>query len=541
MRDGAVPGVDGFELHMHMAKHITPGRRGWTTAMLVLLTLAAGAAVAAERPVRPNILFILTDDQSYRTVGAYAGADPGVSTPQIDRLAAGGVRFAQAYVGTWCMPARASLLTGRLPHAVESLRMEGPYPGATYDPRRAPFWPRVLREHGYTTAHIGKWHTGDDTGAGREWDYQASWSRPPPKYEGANDGYYLNQEISFDGRPAEPVDGYSTDNYTAWANAYLRGEHRPADRPWFLWLCYTAPHAPYVPAERHRGRHDGMPVARPADIYPPRPGKPAYMQEIREYVEGPDGEPRYRTEKGQPLAEGVRQYHDVVAALDEGVGRLLRTLEETGQLENTLVIFASDQGFAWGQHGFQKKVAPYDANLRSPLIISQPGSVSAGGVVEAPVGGIDLVPTILSAAGVEVPWALHGRSLWPLLRDPSAVWTHPVLLTYTGWTFGSDTAAIPPDGSDGHSRATGVPWYVLLRDEGYKYIRTLVAGETEELYDLRTDPEELHNLVSRPDQAGRLAELRARAVEELRRTEAPFVDALPPVLSTGGIQLEPRL
>jgi arylsulfatase A-like enzyme len=127
----------------------------------------------AAEPARPNILFILADDQSYKTLGCYPEAWPWVKTPNIDRLATEGLRFHAAYLGAWCMPARASLLTGRHPHGVESMRMEGKYPASAYDPKRCPFVPAALRAQGYQTAQIGKWHTGVDAGWGRDWDYQA--------------------------------------------------------------------------------------------------------------------------------------------------------------------------------------------------------------------------------------------------------------------------------------------------------------------------------------------------------------------------------
>jgi len=124
--------------------------------------------VHAAAPKRPNILLIYADDQSYKTVGCYPESFPWVKTPNIDRLAAAGVRFHAAYLGAWCMPSRAAMLTGRHPHGVESMRMEGKYPASAYDPKQCPFWPAVFRQSGYHTAHIGKWHTGVDAGWGRD-------------------------------------------------------------------------------------------------------------------------------------------------------------------------------------------------------------------------------------------------------------------------------------------------------------------------------------------------------------------------------------
>ncbi len=508
----------------------------WTASLLTAFSgLFVLPATAADRTARPNVLFIFTDDQSHRTVSAYEEADPWVRTPQIDALARSGVRFRHAYIGTWCMPSRLTMLTGRLPHGAWSMRMTGKYPGASYDPQQSPFWPRVFRENGYTTAHIGKWHLGGDTGFGREWDRQISWSRPEQKTRTDNSGYYEDQVVSIDGGEGTPVAGYATDNYTRWAVEFIEGRNRPADKPWLLWVCYTAPHSPYTPAERHRDAYAGAGVPVPADVYPPRPGKPAYVQKIQHWVPDESGRPRYRDPAGQSLDDGVRQYNQVVAGVDEGVGRLIESLRATGQLENTLIVFAADQGFAWGQHGFSMKVAPYDANLRAPLIFSYAGVLPAGRVVEAPVSGPDLVPTLFRFAGIPLPWRMHGYDLSPLLRGEKDARAEPAFLTYTGWTFGADTARIPPDGKDGHGAATGVPWYALLRKGDFKYIRTLAPGEPEELYDLRHDPEELKNLAGDPRHAARLGELRAETLGELRRTEAPFLESLPPIVAASAI------
>ena len=206
----------------------------------------------------------------------------------------------------------------------------------------------------------------------------------------------------------------------------------------------------------------------------------------------------------------------------------MATLEETGQLENTLVIFTSDQGFAWGQHGFRHKVAAYDANIRSPLIISMPGRVPQGRVCPAPVGGVDLVPTIFNFAGIEHPWEMHGHDLSPLLTNPQAQWPHPVLLAATGRKYGSDTDVLPTGDAIFHGP---IPWYVMLRQGKYKYVRPLIDGELEELYDLKADPEELKNLATDTEFSNTLSDFRSAAVAELKRTDAGFADRMPPVRS----------
>lgn len=497
--------------------------------MLASPTLRLAAAIAlcaiqgAGAAERPNILFIYTDDHSHRTVGAYPESYPWVRTPNMDALAARGVRFEYAYIGTWCMPSRATLLTGLHQFGVESMRMVGQYPGSTYDPEQSPFWPRVFRENGYFTAQIGKWHTGTDTGYGRDWDFQIVWNRP--RYPETSQNYYYDQPITYQGGETKTLERYSTDQYTDWAVDLIRGEGRDADKPWYLWLCYGAVHGPFTPADRHLDAYPGIDFETPVDIFPPRPGKPAWARDIAAWQRGPDGTPMLG---GRSLTSWTRQYHQGVLGLDEGIGRVLDALDESGQREETLVIFTSDQGFAWGQHGFRQKVAPYDATIRSPLVISMPGTVPEGAVSPRPVGGVDLVPTIFRFAGIDLPWPMHGEDLTPLLEDPERAWNHPMLLTATGRKFGSDTDVIP-EGDDAFHAL--VPWYVMLVDGRYKYVRPLVT-DLEELYDLERDPDELDNLAVKSEFRDVLERMRDLAVEELREDGAGFAENLPAVAST---------
>ena len=505
--------------------------RSWLAALVLAFV---GSAAAAE-PQRPNILFIYTDDQSYKTISAYPETPDWVKTPNIDKLAQRGVRFTRAYLGAWCMPSRASLLTGRLQHGIESMRMAGEYPGSTYDPAQCPFWPAVFRQQGYQTAQIGKWHTGTDTGYGRDWDFQIVWNRPAHPANAGN--YYKNQIMSFNGHQRE-VDGYSTDNYTNWAVEYIGGKHRQADKPWYLWLCYGAVHGPTTPAERHQGKYAGHEAPVPADILGPWPDKPAYLAKTRAWMPGKNGRPAMATrakrkgnfdtdEPGLAYDAWVQQVNECALALDEGVARVMQALEASGQLGNTLVVFAADQGYGLGEHGFSQKVAPYDATIASPLIVSRPGTLPEGKECRQPVNSPDLVTLFCNAAGISLPWKTHGRDIRPLLANPAgATLTSPTLLTHTGRQYGSDTSEVPTDAR--LTEAGNVPWWALLRDGRYKYVRTLVAGETEELYDLESDPEELQNLAPRPEHRQLLESLRAKALAELRRTDAPFADRLPP-------------
>ena len=469
-----------------------------------------------------NILYIFTDDQSFRSVSCYPEAISWISTPNIDRLAHEGMRFSNCYTSAWCAPSRATYLTGKLPHGVMSMHLPSSYPNYVRDPDQCPYWLENLRENGWYTGIVGKWHTGPDHGHGRYWDFSAIWDHSQPEKYGP---YYVNQNMSINGGPPEPVGGYSTDNYTEYALEFLRGRTEEPDKPWHLWLCYDAVHGPWEVADRHLQDYpDVSQVPTPEDIYPPRPTKATHMRDYGVWREGDQGEP-VGIRDGRTLTDWEQQYNRGVRALDEGVGRVIGAIEEMGQLDDTLVVFTSDQGFAWGQHGFRLKVAPYDANIKAPMIMRMPGRIPAGTVCDVPIGGQDIPPTFLSLIGMEQPWKMHGEDLTPLLSDPNAEWDRPLLMECTGHYFGEDTDV-------GCGEPIGnppIPWWVSLCTGKYKYIRWLVPGEIEEMYDLENDPEELENLALESDYHELLAQLRQGTIDELRRTDAGMVDNLPPV------------
>lgn len=474
------------------------------------LFLIVGLACGAEAAGRPNLLFIYTDDQSQRTVGCYReeGAWPWVSTPNIDRLAAEGVRFTTAYGASWCSPSRACVLTGLLPHGIRGVRLKGvTFRGEGYDPAVARFWPSELRKAGYRTAMIGKWHLGQNAGHGRLWDHSVVWDQAAVRGD-----WYNDQELAIDGAPSAVVPGYSTDIYTRFACDFIRRRH---DRPWLLWLCYNAPHLPNATHPRHRDLYVDAEVEVPADAFGPRPDKPAYMRDWTMFQRAADGSPRFRKSS---IPEVVRAYNRLVKAVDEGVGDLRRALEESGQLDDTLIVYTSDQGFAWGEHGFAWKVGPYDACLRMPLIFRLPGSVAQGRVCRQPATIVDIAPTLLGFAGVKPPWEMHGRDLGALLRDPSSASDLPVFMEHIGLRFGEATAG---DVSSREIRPDlYVPWWQFLRQGRYKYVATLVPDEIEELYDLEADPLERRNLALDARHHALLEDYRARLGAELARTGA---------------------
>ena len=463
---------------------------------------------------RPNILVFYTDDQSYRTVRCHPRGHTWVKTPNIDKLAQEGVQFTAGYCGAWCAPARASFLTGLQTHGIDGLRMAGRYPNSEYDSSVCRFWPSEFRKAGYTTSFIGKWHLSEDTGHGRDWDHSVVWNHAVPKKAGP---YFKNQKLNFDGGPYQPVKGYSTDNYTAYALNFINRNH---PKPWFLWLCYDAIHGPSTPAKRHQDSYSkAEPVPIPTDLESPRANKPEYARTWCNTVDK------------SRIPALVTEYNKGVLAIDDGVGSILEALEQTGQLNNTLIVFTSDQGCALGHHGFWWKVAPYDDNILPPFIVRMPAMVLKGKICHHPVSQLDLIPTFFSLAGAPLPWKMHGHDMTEILKDPEAKWEHPLLMEYMGKRYGSDTDKGQGELGKGDLWEVGgnipVPWWVSLRQGRYKYVRNLTENEIEELYDMNIDPQELNNLAVNPSYKNVLADYRQRLIVELKRTDAGLVENMP--------------
>jgi arylsulfatase A-like enzyme len=499
------------------------------TAIALAGLLPVPRPASRQRHQRPNILFVFADDQSYRSLGSYRYAPwSWVRTPNLDRLAAQGVRFEYAYVGAWCAPSRAMLLTGRHPHGIRGFREDR----AIFDASLCRFWPAVLRESGYETVFVGKWHVdgyGEQRLWKRDWDHWMAWDHT----RRGNGGYYAEQSkdhtqrLDIDGREIW-VPGYPTDNYTQYAIDTIKREHR---QPWFLWLCYGASHAPYVPAERHRDRYRDVPVPVPPGVFGPREDKAGVMRDFTMFGPGTHpGDPWILSGDGYPtrsLQELVRLQNRTICAIDEGVGRIVEALRETGQLDDTLIVYSSDDGFPWGEQGYANKTGPYDACQRTPLIVRWPSQFPAGAVCTQPVSQINLVPTFLGIAGVPLPWEIHGHDLRPLLTNPRAPWPYPVLIEYFGDEFGVRTASPTPEKTK-RSRPWNPPsWWISLRQGRYNYIRWIVEDEIEELYDLSIDPRELENLAIEPKYRATLEDYRTRLEAELRRTGAGIVANLP--------------
>ncbi|WP_201766803.1 sulfatase-like hydrolase/transferase [Rhodopirellula sp. SWK7] len=463
----------------------------------------------------PNILYIFTDDQSARSVSSYEEARPWAKTPNIDELASSGMRFTSCYTGAWCQPSRASTLTGLLQHALTTLEITD-YPMAKYDPEQLRFFPAVFREHGYETACIGKWHLGEDAGHGRDWDYSVIWDRGG----GNSSAYYNRTLVRTNGGDRKPLGGYSTDRYTELAVDYI-DRKKDGTKPWYLWLCYGGVHSPYTPAARHDGSYNDAPSSTiPVDIFGPRPTKPSHLRDLTRWQKDSRGMPK-------DYDSSVKKYHRAVKSLDDGVGSLMDTLQQSGQLENTIVIFTSDQGFAWGHHGSKEKWMPYDSNLCAPLVFSAPGLIKPSTVCTEPVNGVDITRTIHALAGIEPEWEMHGRDLSELLAQRQEKLEEPMLMINTTHQYGQSIIDHLKSKSYSAFERKGLYAWMMMRSGQYKYVRHFKDDVIEEVYDLEEDPDELNNLAVSPHFTAMLGQLRAKAVQEFQKRDGEFVEHLP--------------
>jgi arylsulfatase A-like enzyme len=487
----------------------------WILGGVLVLILLSGAWAASDN-TRPNILYIFTDDQSIRTISCYPQAQPWAHTPNIDKLAAQGVRFSYCYTGAKCVPSRGNALTGKLQF------------NYTKD---TTYWPVDFRKQGYFTGMIGKWHWNvprhDET-----WDWSAVWEHHLPKN---SRNYYWDQELRINGDKLLPI-GYSTDSYTDLTIDFIRDRAKQKDKPWFFWLCYGAVHGPYTPADRHEPLYLDKPETEiPVDVFGPRPDKPEHMLNMSMWKKDKKtGKPVYGKKS---LDAWVKQYNQAVQAIDEGVGRIMTALTETGQLDNTIVVFTSDQGYAWGQHGYKLKIGPYDACLLAPMIVVNQTAFPAGAVCDAPVNGTDIISAFHSLAKVTPSSQLDGRDISGLFAAPKKdPWrTEPMIQTYTGNLYGDEviTQAIKTARETGNwnklicDKKTGTPSWLMLRRAQYKYIRYMQPDTQEELYDLTKDPDELKNLAVKKDYHGLLTNLRVATEKAFKAKGASFIDLLP--------------
>jgi len=449
----------------------------------VALSLAPCALAAADVPP-PNIVFVLMDDLRFDELGCTG--HPFVQTPNIDRLAKEGALFKNAFATTpLCSPSRGCFLTGHYAHKH----------GITDNIDRSPrshelvTWPRVLHDAGYETAFVGKWHMGVD-------------DRPRPGFDHwvgvKGQGRYVDPQLNIDGSPVM-AKGYVTDLFNERAVAFVKRKH---EKPFCLFVAHKCVHpdleqradgtisdpnaATFLPAERHKRLFAGAKIPRRPNAFQPPRSKPALERKI-------DGVPPLSRETATD-DETIRNRLRLLMAAEEGVGQLLAALTETGQLDRTLIVFTSDHGYFYGEHGLsvERRLA-YEEAIRIPLIVRYPPLIKAGTTCEPIVLSIDLAPTLLAIGGAPLPQGLHGRSLLPLLRGESWQPRASFLIEHF-----SDNV-FPRMQNMGYS---------AVRTERWKYIQYRDLQGCDELYDLQNDPYELRNVIAETAQRETLAAMK---------------------------------
>lgn len=457
---------------------------------LYCLPLALGAD-------RPNVVFVLTDDQ--RADAMSCAGHAFLRTPNMDRIAAEGARFTNAFVTTsLCSPSRASILSGLYAHA------HGVSNNFTDYPSDLDSYPRRLQQSGYLTAYIGKWHMGEDSDAAR------------PGFDTfithKGQGQYFDTQFNFQEPTGRQVlEGYYTDRVTELAVDWL--EERDGDQPFCLIVGHKAPHTPFTPAPRHAGIYDDVPIGYPATAFH-LDGKPDWVRQRIDTWHGIYG-PIYGFREEFPnaspfevdhFAEFVRAYTASLLAVDDSVGRIRETLEAGGLLDDTVFIFTSDNGFFLGEYGMSDKRTMHEASIRVPLLVRYPPRVAPGTVLHHQVLNIDFAPTILELCGAQPMQGIHGRSWAGLLEGSSTEWRDAWYYEYNY-----------------EKQFPYTPNVRGIRTPEWKYVRYPHGDGSEdrhlaELYHLRSDPGEAHNLIEDPEYRDQVRRLRKRLDELMNAT-----------------------
>jgi N-acetylglucosamine-6-sulfatase len=458
-----------------------------------ILMAESTPAAKAPAPTRPNILLVVVDDLRFDDFGA--AGHPFARTPNLDRLAREGGQFKNFFAVTpLCSPSRANILTGLYTrhHGILDNTERGP---RSHELRT---FARPLRDAGYDTGFIGKWHMGNDPTPRPGFDFWVAMK---------GQGEVADPELYENGRLAR-VPGYVTDIFAERALGFIE---RRRDTPFLLMLSHKALHpnllqqadgrtvaigeGGFIPAERHRKLYLDDPLPR-RDNYgvPPRESK-ALQRSI-------EGLPPLGKDTVTP-DETIRDRLRMLAAVDEGLGRILEALQKQGILDRTVVMLVGDNGYFYGEHGLsEERRLAYEESIRLPLLVRYPPLVKAGSQPSGLALTTDLAPTILELAGAPPRPGIDGRSLVPLFEATPGDWRHSFPIEYT-------TDIVFP-----RMLKMG---YDAVRTERYKYIRYRELEGMNELYDLQQDPYELRNLIDSMSSM----DLRRRMEAELNELLAP--------------------
>tara|TARA_B100001758_G_scaffold129753_1_gene111667 strand:- start:7138 stop:8772 length:1635 start_codon:yes stop_codon:yes gene_type:complete len=509
---------------------------------ITLFTLISGlVAVAQAKSDRPNILFVFTDDHAPHAIGAYNGWLKSVNpTPIIDKLAKEGMLFEKSFCSnSICGPSRAVILSGK--HSHKNGFMNN---GNSFNWNQQIF-PKILRKNGYQTAIYGKSHL-----KGRPQGFD-DWAVLPGQ------GLYYNPDMIFaDGR--RRINGYCTDVVTDLAVNWLKNK-RNKNKPFMMMVQHKAPHRNWMPALRHLTLYDDITIPEPPTLFDKWEDNapPARHQELEidrhmdlnydlfvdltpDFEQPPSQKRQDRSawfnmkrmsneqltkwrEAYAPKDEAfhkanlkdkelvrwkfqryAKNYLRCVKGVDESIGRLQDTLNELGLADNTIVIYSSDQGFYIGDHGWYDKRWMYEESLMMPFIVKWPGVTKFGSRDNHLIQNIDYAPTFLEMAGAPVPNDMQGRSLLPLLKGKSPDnWRDSIYYHYYEYPS-----------------VHMIPRHYGIRTQRYKLMHFYQFGDEWELYDLKTDPDELNNIYGKPEHA----KLQSRIKNRLTKLQSHYED-----------------
>jgi arylsulfatase A-like enzyme len=444
---------------------------------------------------KPNILLIVTDQQRRDTIGAYGSRI--VKTPYTDGLASQGVCFTHAFTPCGlCSPARSSILTGTYPHDHEVLTNVALHPIRNSLPVEKDILTPGLKSADYRSGYVGKWHVNhhkDPTVFGFDryvslGDYKTYRDKLGVPFPSEVNNYVVPQS-AVDTVPVEHCrPAFLVDQAITMMDEFCQD----GKRPFFIRVDFHGPHMPNVIPEPYASMYPPMDIPPHPNFEDDLKGKPA-VQRIKRRHWGTD---KMSWNDWQPL---MSRYYGEISLIDAQMGRLLEHLNALGLTEDTLVIFTTDHGDTMGAHKiWNKDYTMYDEIYRVPLIIRWPGVVDTGGICDTYVHHfIDLTPTLLEVAGVDVPAGLHGQTLLPLMKGEPQERLREAFCEFHGCHMGLYTIR-------------------MLQTDRYKYV--FHTNDIDELYDSKSDPAEMNNLAENPDYADVLADLRLRMVDWMAKT-----------------------
>ena len=449
-----------------------------------------------------NIVLILSDDHRYDFMGFMEEGPAFLETPNLDRMAEQGAHFRNAFVTTsLCSPSRATILTGQYMHHHRVVDNQRPVADGTR------FFPEYLQKAGYTTGFVGKWHMGHDNDEPRKgFNHWVSFK---------GQGTYFDPELNLNGS-RKSFKGYTTDILADQALEWLKT--RTDEDPFLLYLSFKAVHYPFQPAPRHHGRYEDKAIDYPMTMANTESNYQTQSNWIRERRYGIHGIDHMETGPldKDPVPSFDDLYHrycETVHGLDENIGRVLDYLDSSKLMENTIVVYLGDNGFALGEHGFYDKRDAFEESIRIPMLAMAPGLIKPGSKIDAMMLNMDLAPTLLEAANINIHKSMNldGQSALPWLRGETIPWRDHVLYEYHWeWNF------------------PATPTTLAIRGDRYKYIYYHGVWDRNGFYDLETDPNERVNLIKIPAYQEQILSMRNQLFQELDASGGLVLPVRPP-------------